>query len=268
MGNPAAATTFLMQGPQAQSVVANLSTTMRVNTLAYEEDLFSYVGNPPKAALQNIDYTSHTWGLQTKCKPVTSQCIDEASISGVRLKYKCPFAMEGTISTEAGTAFQNQYLMTYFEDSTASSNSTLSVNLANPYYFGAISLVNQNIGHNPAMTDDPEITSTGHGAEVFALFCNTTVYDVEYTSINGSITRFNAAPANSTLTNIVQGTSSTPTWETQTSFKVLLLPLWSATTHRQWQTISPRLTVISHSESRQQPSLPRLPYKLNVVRLC
>merc|ERR1712093_650747 len=30
--------------------------------------------------------------------------------------------------------------------------------------------------------------------------------DVEYTSINGSITRFNAAPANSTLTNIVQGT--------------------------------------------------------------
>lgn len=204
--NPAAATTFLMQGPQAQSVVANLSTTMRVNTLAYEKDLFSYVGNPPKAALQNIDYTSHTWGLQTKCKPVTSQCIDEASISGVRLKYKCPFAMEGTISTEAGTAFQNQYLMTYFEDSTASSNSTLSVNLANPYYFGAISLVNQNIGHNPAMTDDPEITSTGHGAEVFALFCNTTVYDVEYTSINGSITRFNAAPANSTLTNIVQGT--------------------------------------------------------------
>lgn len=204
--NPGGSTTFLMQGPQTQSVIANLSTTMRVNTLASEKDVFTYVGNPPKAALQNVDYKSHTWGLKTECAPVTSQCVDEASISGTSLRYKCPFAMEGSISTEAGTAFQNQYRMTYFEDSTASSNSTSSVDLTNPYFFGAISLVNQNIGHNPAMMDDPEITSTTHGADVFVLFCNTTVYDVEYTSINGSITEFNATPANSTLTNIVQGT--------------------------------------------------------------
>lgn len=203
--NPGGTAIFLMQGPQAQSVVANLSTSMRVNTLVSGKDVFTYVGNPPKSALANVDYQSHSWGLKTQCAPVWSQCTVPGETVGAYLDYKCPFAMEGRISTDSITAFQNQYKMTYFTNSTGMSNFTSSVNLANPYYFGALAMVNQNIGHNPNLGGDGEISSTEHGADVFAVYCNTTVYDVKYTSINGSITRFDATPANSTLTNIIQG---------------------------------------------------------------
>ncbi|KAH9218649.1 hypothetical protein DL95DRAFT_405681 [Leptodontidium sp. 2 PMI_412] len=203
--NPGGTAIFLMQGPQAQSVVANLSTSMRVNTLVSGKDVFTYVGNPPKSALANVDYQSHSWGLKTQCAPVWSQCTVPGETVGAYLDYKCPFAMEGRISTDSITASQNQYKMTYFTNSTGMSNFTSSVDLANPYYFGALAIVNQNIGHNPNLGGDGEISSTGHGADVFAVYCNTTVYDVKYTSINGSITRFDATPANSTLTNIIQG---------------------------------------------------------------
>ncbi|KAH7370635.1 hypothetical protein BKA65DRAFT_21679 [Rhexocercosporidium sp. MPI-PUGE-AT-0058] len=202
--NPAATATFLSQGPQAQSVVANLSTTMRVNTITSGKDVFTYVGNPPRSALANVDYQSRTWGLKTQCAPVYSQCAVPTSV-GKWLDYKCPFAMEGRISTDSNAAFQNQFTMAYFTNSTGTSNSTGSVDMANPYYFASLAIVNQNIGHNPDLKSDPEISSTVHGADVFAVYCNTTVYDVKYTSINGSITRFDATPANSTLTNIIQG---------------------------------------------------------------
>ncbi|KAL2066479.1 hypothetical protein VTL71DRAFT_2550 [Oculimacula yallundae] len=204
--NPGGSATFLMQGREAQSVVANLSTSMRVNTIVQGKDVYTYVGNPPKSALANIDYQSHTWGLKTQCAPVTSQCIDLAAPSvGNRLDYKCPFAMEGRVSTDARSAFQNQFLMTYFTNSTAVSNSTYTTDLANPYYFATLAIVNQNIGNDLELAKDPEITTSGHGAGVFAVFCNTTVYDISYTSINNTITHFDAKPANSTLTNIIQG---------------------------------------------------------------
>ncbi|KAK0127663.1 hypothetical protein ONS96_007184 [Cadophora gregata f. sp. sojae] len=202
----AAANWFLMNGLDALSVMTNISTTMRINTLSSANDIFTYVGNPPKSALNPVDYMSHTWGITTKCAPVTTQCVDPERIAGSHFPYKCPFAMEGIMNTDSNTASINQYKMNYFTNSTGESNSTLSTNLANPYYFATIAAVNQNFGHGPAFTaGDPEVLSTVHGADIIGLFCNTTVYDVEYTSINGTVTRFNATPANSTLTNIIQG---------------------------------------------------------------
>jgi hypothetical protein len=56
-----------------------------------------------------------------------------------------------------------------------------------------------------ALQNDPELVSGVHGATVFALFCNATVYDLEYTSINGTITRFITKPSNISTVNIIQG---------------------------------------------------------------
>ncbi|XMA10671.1 hypothetical protein WAI453_003462 [Rhynchosporium graminicola] len=205
--NKGGSATFLMHGQQAQNVVANLSTTMRVNTIASGKDIFTYVGNPPKAALTNIDYQSHTWGLKTQCTPVTSQCVNASRSSvGKYLDYKCPFAMEGRVSTDTDAAFQNQFQMAYFTNSSASTNYTGTTNLANPYYFATLALVNQNIGRSPLLINDPEIANSGHGASVIAVLCNTTVHDISYTSLNNTISFFDIKPANSTLTNIIAGT--------------------------------------------------------------
>jgi hypothetical protein len=40
----------------------------------------------------------------------------------------------------------------------------------------------------------------------FSLSCNASVYDIEYTSVNGSITRWIANPSNSSTANFLQGT--------------------------------------------------------------
>jgi len=52
---------------------------------------------------------------------------------------------------------------------------------------------------------DPEIESSTHGATLIVMFCNATVYDLEYTSVNGTVTRFLTKLSNSSTTNIVQG---------------------------------------------------------------
>ncbi|KAI9048167.1 hypothetical protein LZ554_007962 [Drepanopeziza brunnea f. sp. 'monogermtubi'] len=203
--NSAATAQFLINGAQAQEVVSNLSATMRINTLNSGSGVFTYVGTPPRAALASVDYKSHSWSLKTQCTPITTKCIDPDNIYGAGFSYKCPFAMEGRISTDSNTGFQNQFKMTYFTNSSAASNYTGATDLANPYHFAAIGVVNQNIGHGPVLSADPEILSTTHGADLFVVFCNTTVYDVSYVSLNGSVTSFDTTPANRTLTNIVQG---------------------------------------------------------------
>ncbi|CZT42240.1 uncharacterized protein RSE6_02097 [Rhynchosporium secalis] len=188
--NQGGSATFLMHGQQAQNVVANLSTTMRVNTIASGKDIFTYVGNPPKAALTNIDYQSHTWGLKTQCTPVTSQCVNASRSSvGKYLDYKCPFAMEGRVSTDADAAFQNQFQMAYFTNSPRLNQ-----------------LYRDHQPRQPILLRKPCPPNSGHGASVIAVFCNTTVYDISYTSLNNTISLFDIKPANSTLTNIIAGT--------------------------------------------------------------
>lgn len=44
-----------------------------------------------------------------------------------------------------------------------------------------------------------------HGGIAFVLFCNTTVHDVKYTSVNGSITKFTPTASNDSVTNIFEG---------------------------------------------------------------
>lgn len=197
--NPAATATFLMNGQNTLSVIANLSETMRIHTISRGNDIYSYVGNPPSNLLDSTDYTAHSWALETHCAPVTSKCINEGQISGAATAYKCPFAMEGTLFTPKS----NVMTMAYFTDKTGTSNDTQFSSLQNPSYFAAIVAVNQNFGHGRSA--EGEVTSTVHGADLFALFCNSTVYDLEYTSVNGTITRFIITPSNTTVINIVQG---------------------------------------------------------------
>jgi hypothetical protein len=95
--------------------------------------------------------------------------------------------------------------MAYFTNSTGSSNQTFNADIGNPYYFAATASVNENIGRLPALQNDTELFYGLHGSMVFVLFCNTTVYDVEYSSVNNTITRFVTKPSNTSTVNIIQG---------------------------------------------------------------
>lgn len=75
--------------------------------------------------------------------------------------------------------------------------------MTNPYYFGTVVSVTQKIGWP---TYDSEIISGMHQPTLFIVLCQSTVFDLDYTSINGSIARFIASPSNSSTTNVIAST--------------------------------------------------------------
>lgn len=171
-----------------------------VRTVSRDGAEFAYLGNTPQPQLSAIDYTANTWAVKSKCTPVTTQCMDEDRFFGPGTPFKCPFAFEGDL------AGMRPWQMAYFTDSSATDNSTELGPAPSPYYFSVAATLNEQIGNPGRNQDDPEFVTATHGAPVFALFCNATIHDVEYSLVNGSITRFLYQPSNSSTTTIVQGT--------------------------------------------------------------
>lgn len=174
-----------------------------VRTVSRDGAEFAYLGNTPQSQLSAIDYTANTWAVESKCTPVTTQCMDESQFFGAGTPFKCPFAFEGDLKRVLPGPWQ----MAYFTDSSATDNSTQAP-IPNPYYFSVAAALNEKFGRivNGPNENDPEFLTATHGAMVFALFCNATVYDLEYSMVNGSITRFLYQPSNSSSATIVQGT--------------------------------------------------------------
>jgi hypothetical protein len=97
--------------------------------------------------------------------------------------------------------------MAYFTDSTGSNNNTDKTLIGNPYYYSAVILANMRNARPAALQNDPEVLSGGHGgATIVVVGCASTVYDVEYSSVNGTIKGWKTSKSNSSTTLIVQGT--------------------------------------------------------------
>lgn len=202
--NPAAAVTFVMDGGTTLKVLNNVSETTMVRTVSGDGAEIAYLGNTPQPQLSAIDYTANTWAVESKCAPVTTKCMDDDQFFGAGTPFKCSFAFEGDLAGILPGPWQ----MAYFTNSSATDNFTQFDPVPNPYYFSIAAALNEQVGLvvGGPNENDPEFMIATHGALVFALFCNATVYDVEYSSVNGSISRFVYQPSNSSTTTIVRGT--------------------------------------------------------------
>jgi len=79
----------------------------------------------------------------------------------------------------------------------------------NPFYFNVTAAVISTTFTNIAATEDPDIWSgaivdAGSNRVAFALSCNSTIYDVQYSLINGSITLFKATPSDPRKASIIK----------------------------------------------------------------
>jgi hypothetical protein len=191
---------FTLGGATVLQVLNNVSDTTTIKTVEANGSSFAYLGKPPQALPASIDYTAKSWAAKSMCTPVTRKCMESEKFFGASTPFNCPFAFEGDLN-------QQSWNMAYFTDATGSDNSTQLKAISNPYYFSIAAAMNQQIGLlNQKLANDPEITTATHGAMVIALFCNTTIYDVEYSLVNSSETRFITKVSNSSVANIVQGT--------------------------------------------------------------
>ncbi|EXJ70190.1 uncharacterized protein A1O5_06258 [Cladophialophora psammophila CBS 110553] len=203
MDNPASGAVLMSSIPI--EVLSNISNTMLVQTHTVGNDQFAYLVNAQLPRLASIDYSARSYAVRSQCKPVTSDCMSYLDVYGVGTDYHCPFAFQGTADTSVGSS--NSVTMAYFTDSSGSNNNTDTNAIANPYYYAAVAVVNMRNGPSVALLNDPQILKGGHGGStIIALFCNSIIYDLEYTSVNGTITRFVTTLSNSSVTNILQGT--------------------------------------------------------------
>jgi hypothetical protein len=190
---------FFNNGTQSLQVLNNISGLMTV--FIYESNPpCTYLGVPLSDGLSRTDYTATTFGMNTNYKPVSNECNLNEEV-GAFTPFKCGETFQGDLTW--GPSWQ----MAYFTNSAMTSNDTPK-GIYNSYYFG---LAAREISGGPTgltatnLIVIPEIVTPSHGGVSFVLFCSVTVYDVEYDSVNGTVTRFVTRVSNHSVANAWQG---------------------------------------------------------------
>jgi hypothetical protein len=195
--NIAATAAFLANATQSFEVLNNISDTMTV--LTYEgKPSYTYL-SIPSAEISHRDFTATTFGMNTQCKPVSNECNLNGDF-GAFTPFTCADSFQGDLTS--GPSWQTAY----FTDSSMNSNSTV-FGIHNPYYFGLAARENAGAGTTSPITSgkSPEIVNVLHGGIAFVLFCTATLYNVEYDTVNGTVTRFVTTASNDSVANAWQG---------------------------------------------------------------
>ena len=187
--------TFLANGTQSLQVLNNISSLATVSTIRSGGEDFAYLAIPPSTGLANEDWRAGSFALHTQCRLASAECNLHAD-SGPATPFNCSGAFRGDT-----TSIESQgFIATFFADGTMSSSST-DQGVQNPFYFGMAGLVNLS---NLNRSKVPDTVVPMHGGTAFVVLCNTTVLEVTYNSINGTISDFHGTPSNASTANIWQ----------------------------------------------------------------
>lgn len=184
--------TFLFNPAQSLTVLNNVSDSIAVHNNGPDER-YAYLGIPQSGAAKSHDYTATTFGMRTECKPASRECNLNAPI-GASTPFKCTDAFAGDLQVDT-------WLESYFPDALMVSNVT-SYGVKNPYYYG-VGASFQTVDNSELLKSD-EIVTPVHGGMAFLLSCSIWMFDIEYDSINGTVTRFVATPSNDSVATIWQ----------------------------------------------------------------
>jgi hypothetical protein len=207
---------YLVGGTEGVQTVNNISTVNQLLTVQYSGLTYVLLGDINVSS--HVDFAASTVAINTQCKPITQAC-DAVAIEWT--KYHCSDQFQGEFDTADanGTSFQTSWRMNFFNDSTLETpaetgNSSFPTG-QNPIYIAMAAVANgaffglfpnQTEDTEPALINDPDVLADTEGGLSFMLLCNATIYDAEYTWINGSFGNFSSLnPSNTTMANIING---------------------------------------------------------------
>ena len=152
-----------------------------------------------------FDYTAPTHAMQTTCTAIDSPCdlqvVDDSTF------YDCSSIFSGNLSTPANGVFGiPNWNMSFYKMVDGSPEELTTYEDQNPFFFNVTAQIN-NISDTLTSTLGylPEpLIETEYGNVAFALSCQSTVFNVNYTLVNGSITSFDGAIASPRLAAIVR----------------------------------------------------------------
>lgn len=183
---------LLSNGLQSLEVLNNVSSLATVSTITSGQD-YAYLAVPPSATLANEDWSAESFALQTQCRLASAEC-NLSGEYGATTPFNCSDAFHGDLTSDP-----KNFIWAFFTDDTMSDNVT-GYGVENPFYFGMAGLVNPNIGESTV----PGTVNPSHGGTAFVLLCNTTILQVTYDSVNGTISNFHGILSNATTVNIWQ----------------------------------------------------------------
>ncbi|KAJ5403236.1 hypothetical protein N7509_003107 [Penicillium cosmopolitanum] len=180
-------------------VISNISSEAAVYTHTKSDGkVYTYFGIPSEELDPNHDFTAHSYASETSCSLTTQPCHVRNAASSVR--FNCSAAFAGFINNrDLQSAF-------YTDEKMNDVTNTYNKGTGNPYYFSFASAESTGVSTVPGGSENKDFVMSLHGALTFALGCKSTVYDVEYDQVNGSITRFNTRISNTSVSNIWQTT--------------------------------------------------------------
>lgn len=187
-------------------VFNNISTTRSVNVVDGADATHAFLGIPDNGRRQGHDFTATTFSVSTQCQSATADCnISGANITfGAGSVFQCAkyTAWWGLVNGPP-----DDFSKHYFTDATGTQNFTsLDETNSNPFYVGFAGFTDPaaGIALKLIQNNDLGVIAQEFGGVGYFFFCNTTVYDFQYTAVNGSISDFTATPSNvSTSTAIM-----------------------------------------------------------------
>jgi len=171
---------------EAPFVLNNVSDFAAAAT--YDVEPVVYLGVPLQPELAQQDHTASTFSMMTQCSFINSEQCERHAFSGC----------------EATLSFTSPFHVGFFSNGTMSSTDT-NAGVSNPYFFGLAAVVSISANFSDPAFESP----TPCGASVgisrgtsFAKFCNSSMYDIVYSSINGTVSRFETQLTNTSVANI------------------------------------------------------------------
>ena len=202
---------YLTGSSEAYKSLGNLSDVNTVRTVQVNDHTIAYLG--PASIPHSLDYQATTLGIGTQCSPITQKC-NLRSETGSTTPFRCSESFYGDLSqlSIAGVDFSTNNAQTapitgmvWFVDAalTRYANGSYQNNLPhNPYHLG-VWAISQQAAADGAV-NSPDIVRTLTGSMAWLLNCSTTVYDLTYSWVNGTVRSTNLTKANATMSSTLQ----------------------------------------------------------------
>ncbi|KAM0264323.1 hypothetical protein ACHAQJ_000813 [Trichoderma viride] len=186
---------YLVSNTEAFKVLNNVSTSNTVYQFPpnLSQKTMLFLGDT--ASSSNLDFKASTFAVTTQCEPITYNCTHDYPTFP---KFNCTPALNSDFDTLPSPTGMKVFTNSSLTDAP-------NFTYQNPIYFATWAIREQanssGLYTDPGVVFDPSVI----GAVTWILNCSSTVYEADYTWVNGSVVSLNTTLANGTIGGIISG---------------------------------------------------------------
>jgi hypothetical protein len=186
----------------------NISTINQLVTVNHDNLTYVLLGDT--LASNSLDFVASTLAVNTQCQAITAACN---FASGGNAHFNCSPLFNANLTPSnliqvGGPKLPIYYWsMQFFNDSAMTIEAMIEYP-TNPIYVGIASIMQ--MGNNGGQVGFEYPNDQSSAVRVFALLCNSTVYDVTYSWVNGTFSTFSSLTrSNRTSAGVISGALQT-----------------------------------------------------------